>query len=72
MKSFKDFVQELEKHFGEVTHLRITYPDGTIGKWRKIDGKFYAYKTQSSGPGPTIGKIKSTRSIYSRDQREED
>jgi hypothetical protein len=72
MKGVKEFVQDIEKHFGDITHLRICYPDGTISMWRKIDGKFYAYKKQSSGPSPNIGKIKSTRSLYSRDQRKKD
>ena len=72
MKGVKEFVQDIEKHFGDITHLRICYPDGTISMWRKINGKFYAYKKQSSGPATRIAKVKSTKAIHYRDQREKD
>ena len=67
MMSFKEFVTEIEKEFGEISSLRITYPDGTMCAWRKRDGKFYAYKKQSSRPTKSVAKIKSTKALYSRD-----
>lgn len=74
MKTFKEFVTEVEEVFGDISSLRITYPNGTMSKWRKVNGKFYAVTSQLGGAykqSQRVAKIKSTKALHSGDKREE-